>query len=266
MKKKVFLLCSVLLLSFSAQAHRAWMLPSATVFSGKEPWLTVDAVIGNELFYFDHVPMQLTGLTITAPDGTTIQPENSAKGRLRSVFDVPLKQSGTYRLTVLNQGLFASYEENGETKRWRGTADSFAQAGIADKKALKVLEMMSRIETFVTSGKPDTRTLSATKQGLALQPITHPNDLAVNEAAVFQFLLDGKPLSDLSVSIILGGTRYRDKTEEQILTTDKEGKINIRWTSAGMYFLETDYKDDQTSIKEAKERRLSYSATFEVLP
>ena len=34
-------------LPLSAQAHRAWMLPSATVLSGEEPWITVDAAVSN---------------------------------------------------------------------------------------------------------------------------------------------------------------------------------------------------------------------------
>ena len=49
-------------LPLSAQAHRAWMLPSATVLSGEEPWITVDAAVSNDLFYFEHVPMRLKGI------------------------------------------------------------------------------------------------------------------------------------------------------------------------------------------------------------
>ena len=48
-------------LPLSAQAHRAWMLPSATVLSGEEPWITVDAAVSNDLFYFEHVPMRQIG-------------------------------------------------------------------------------------------------------------------------------------------------------------------------------------------------------------
>ena len=39
-------------LPMAAHAHRAWMLPSATVLSGNEPWVTVDAAVSNDLFYF----------------------------------------------------------------------------------------------------------------------------------------------------------------------------------------------------------------------
>ena len=36
-------------------AHRQWVLPSSTVLSAADPWVTVDAAVSNELFYFDHV-------------------------------------------------------------------------------------------------------------------------------------------------------------------------------------------------------------------
>ena len=58
-------------LSPTLEAHRQWMLPSSTVLSKTGAWVTVDAAVSNELFYFDHVPMRLNNLRITAPDGRT---------------------------------------------------------------------------------------------------------------------------------------------------------------------------------------------------
>src|SRR3546814_1162763 len=45
-------------LPFGASAHRAWMLPSSTVVSDDDVWVTVDAAISNDLFYFEHNAMQ----------------------------------------------------------------------------------------------------------------------------------------------------------------------------------------------------------------
>ena len=115
-------------LPISAEAHRIWMLPSATVLSGDDPWVTVDAAVSNDLFYFEHLPMRLDNLLVTAPDGkTAVQPENASTGKYRSTFDLHLTQPGTYRVAVVNQGVFASWKDNGQTKRWRGAADAFAQ-------------------------------------------------------------------------------------------------------------------------------------------
>ena len=105
---KLAALALALALPFAAHAHKAWVLPSQTVLSGNDPWVTVDAAVSNDLFYFNHVPLRLDNAVITAPDGSTVQPQNGATGKFRSVFDVQLQQAGTYRIAVVNAGLFAN--------------------------------------------------------------------------------------------------------------------------------------------------------------
>src|SRR5688500_7440301 len=99
MKRSVFALSLALAcLPFGALAHKAWLLPSQTVVAGEDPVITVDAAVSNDLFYFNHVPLRLENLRITAPDGSAVQPANPATGKYRSVFDVALDQQGTYRI------------------------------------------------------------------------------------------------------------------------------------------------------------------------
>ncbi|MBU2334128.1 DUF4198 domain-containing protein [Stutzerimonas kunmingensis] len=274
-------------LPLSAQAHRAWMLPSATVLSGEEPWITVDAAVSNDLFYFEHVPMRLKGigeaaqapaggppgmrgrpvpeLQVIAPDGSKVAVQNGAIGRYRSTFDVQLSQKGTYKLAVANNGLFASWKENGQMRRWMGTPESFAKDVPAKAEGLKVSQTSNRMEVFVTSGAPSTDVLAPSGHGLELKPVTHPNDLFAGEAAEFVFLLDGKPAADVEISVIPGGNRYRDQLGEIKATTDKAGKASITWPEAGMYWLEAELTTDKGVSKPATERRASYSATLEVL-
>jgi uncharacterized GH25 family protein len=256
---------AVLLLPFASHAHKAWLLPSTTV-STVDQWITVDGAVSNDLFYFNHVPLRLDSLTITAPDGSTVTPQNAHTGKYRSVFDLQLKQNGTYKLALINKGLFASYEQDGERKRWRGTAERFASEVPANARTLEVSESLGRIETFVTAGKPTDTALRPTNVGLELVPVTHPNDLYAGETATFRFLLDGKPAAKLKVVVQPGGTRYRNEQQEQMLETDANGELSIQWPAAGMYWLETTLQDQKTSLKQAGQRRLSYVATFEVLP
>ena len=248
---------------FAAHAHKAWLLPSATVTT-VDQWITVDGAVSNDLFYFNHVPLRIDGLAITAPDGTQVKPENVATGKYRTTFDVHLTQNGTYRIANVNNGLFASYEENGQRKRWRGTPDKFAAEVPANAAKLEVSESVGRNETFVTAGKPTE--LKPSGVGLELVPVTHPNDLYANEEAKFRFVLDGKPAANLELEIVAGGTRYRDQQEEIKVKTDANGEFAVTWPAPGMYWLETGLQDDKTSLKQAKQRRVSYVATFEVLP
>jgi uncharacterized GH25 family protein len=257
-------LTAALLAPLASHAHKAWLLPSATV-STVDQWITVDAAVSNDLFYFNHVPLRLDSLAITAPDGSKVAPESAHTGKYRSVFDLQLKQNGTYKVAILNQGLFASYEENGARKRWRGTPEKFATEVPANAKGLEVNESVGRIETFVTAGKPS-EVLKPSNVGLELIPVTHPNDLYAGEAAKFRFLLDGKPAANLGVVVQPGGTRYRNEQEEQQLKTDANGELSVTWPHPGMYWLESTLQDQKTSVKQAKQRRISYVATFEVLP
>ena len=167
---------------------------------------------------------------------------------------------------MANAGLSGSWEENGKPKRWRGTPASFATEVPKDAKNLQVAQSVMRVETFVTNGKPTADALKPSGEGIELVPVTHPNDLFAGEAATFKLVVDGKPAAGLEVEIIRGGTRYRDAQDEIKATTGADGSFSVTWPKAGMYWLETGTKDTKVSVPQAKERRLSYVATLEVLP
>ncbi|MBN8482664.1 MAG: DUF4198 domain-containing protein, partial [Xanthomonadales bacterium] len=128
------------------------------------------------------------------------------------------------------------------------------------------MQAIRRNETFVTSGKPSDIALKPSGIGLELAPVTHPNDLFAGEKASFRFLIDGKPAPELEVEIVPGGSRYRDRQNEIKVTTDKDGLFSVTWPEPGMYWIEAGAQDDKATIEPAKKRRLSYTATFEVLP
>ena len=259
------LIALALLLPISAQAHKAWLLPSATVLSD-HAWVTFDAAVSNDLFYFNHVPLRLDGLVITAPDGSKVLPANVNSLKYRNVFDLDVAQDGTYRIAVVNEGLNASYlNAAGEKKRWRGAAEAMASEIPKDARDVEVSQSSSRVETFVTSGKPTTTALKPTGTGLEMIAQTHPNDLFAGETATFRLTIDGKPAPNLDVEIIPGGSRYRDQQDEMRVKTDAQGNFNVTWPSAGMYWLEAATDGVPTKVKLASKRRATYVATLEVL-
>jgi uncharacterized GH25 family protein len=248
-----------------AQAHNAWLLPSSTVFS-KADTVTVDAAVSNDLFVANHAPLRLEGLQITAPDGSMVKAENEARLKLRNVFDVPLSAPGTYRIAVVNAGVFASWKDKatGQAKRARGTAETIGKEIPADAQELAITQSSGRIETFVTVGKPSP--LRLTGQGLELVASGSPTDLVKGEKSTFTLHLDGQPAKDIEVTVTAGNTQYRDKLEEHKLKTDDKGQFSVTWPSAGMYWLDASTRDDKVTVPQAKQRRLSYAATLEVMP
>ena len=249
---------------FTASAHRQWILPSATVLSGDDPWVTFDAAVSNELFYADHNPLRLDNLSVQLPDGTYSAPENIATGKYRSVFDLHLTQPGTYKIFNAGDMAMASYELNGEKKRWRGKKDEIGTAIPEGATNIELSEGQNRLEVFVTRGAPTKTVFTPTGKGLELEPVTHPNDLFVGEAATFKLLLDGQPAKGLEVTYIPGASRYRTSTGEAKVTTGDDGSFTITFGEAGMFWLNASQQDLPSEIEGAK-RRVGYTAVVEVL-
>lgn len=260
-----------LALPLAAQAHRAWIVPAATVLSGDDPWVTFDAAISNDIFHADHAAMRLDGVKVTGPDGKSVELQNGATGKYRSTFDLNLSQRGTYKVFSASNGLNARWEtEDGERRFWpaRGQtpdAAAFAKEVPAKAKNLEVSQSSRRLETFVTAGSPSETALKPTNTGLELVPVTHPNDLFAGEKAEFSFIIDGKPAAGAKVTVIPGGMRYRNGQDAIEVETDKNGKFSITWPSAGLYWLSASYRDSEAKAP-ATSRSGSYVATFEVLP
>jgi hypothetical protein len=261
----------------SAEAHRQWLKPSAAQVEGKAPWVTVDAASSEGIFDFDHMPVRLDGLAITGPDGQPVEAQNKWTGKMRSAFDVELKTPGTYRISVVTAAVMGSYTLNGETKRFRGTeADYQSQIpqGAAD---VRISRNFSRIETFASANKPNDTVLAPAGKGLEVVPLTHPSELFVGEAAKFRFLLDGKPLAGLSVTVIPDGGRFRNGLKEIVATTDAAGEVSVTWELPGYHLLTASYPPRRQGGEgqggqgatagppDMPAVRYSYAATFEVL-
>lgn len=255
----------------AVQAHRQWMLPSMTVVSGEgdDVWVTVDAAVSNDLFYFEHQPLRVEP-SVMLPDGTSGEIRNKATGRYRTTFDVQIGKRGTYKIFYAMDGVMGSYKLNGEEKRIpRGTTTanlaSVIPAGATD---VRTTESSNRNEIFVTAGEPTTTVFKPTGKGIELVPVTHPNDLVAGEPATFQFLLDGKPAAGLPVTVIPGGIRYRDQLHQQDLKTGADGKVTVKWGDPGMYWINatTPRAEREEGAPPAPGgRRASYVTTLEVM-
>lgn len=236
----------VLALPLAANAHRGWIVPSFTVLSGDGAWVTVDAAISNELFYADHNPMRLDAVVVTAPDGSVDKVQNALTGKYRSTFDVQLSKPGTYKIGSAVSTIMASWTQDGQVKRFRGSPEDFARQVPAGAADLKTIKSFNRNETFVTRDAPTTTVFAPTGKGLELVPVTHPNDLVAGEAATFKFLLDGKPAADLEVTFAPGNSRYRATPGDFKVKTGADGSFKVTFPEAGMYWMNAVVRTGET--------------------
>jgi hypothetical protein len=247
----------------AAQAHRPWMLPSATLIeTDREAWVTIDGAVSEGLFDLDHLPLRMDGLLVTDPDGRTAPVPAATVGKFRSTVDLKLPKDGTYRVTLGATSVMGSYKLNGETKRFRASEENAAKEIPAGATDVTRTTMVQRQDTFVTLNKPSTGALKPVGAGLELVPVTHPNELRAGEKATFRFQLDGKPLANFPFSLIPGGVKYRGTINEVRLSTDAKGEATFTLPAPNMYWLSAKYPFAEST--DAK--RYSYSATIEILP
>lgn len=224
--------------SQSAFAHRTWIITSSSVLSGEAPWVTVDAAVSNNLFFPDHVAPPLANYEVIGPDKANVEVQNGNRGKYRTTFDVELAKPGTYKIQAARPSVTASWEENGEPQRFRGTEADFEAQGIKDKPGVTVTRSYNRVETFVTSGEPTLTALEPTGKGLELSfEKSHPNDLFAGETATFILLKDGKPAAGVEVTIVKGDDRYRTEQGEVKVLSSEDGSIEFAFPEAGRYWL-----------------------------
>jgi len=268
---RLALLAAGALACLPAHAHRAWLLPSATLAEGAAPVVSIDAAISEDLFEFDAFPLALDTLRVTAPDGSAVAPDARIEAKRRVSFDVKLVQKGTYRIAGVTDTATASWKVGGETKRWRGAPAALATEVPADAPDLQVSRQLARAETFVTHETPGPLADAISGAGLELQPLTNPTDLSVGDTSRFRVLLDGKPYANADVTLIRGGNRYRYRIGELALKTDVAGEFGVAWPEAGRWWMGITHGGRGPGAGApapggAPVRRESYSATFEVLP
>jgi uncharacterized GH25 family protein len=257
-------LLMLLLAPVASFAARGWLLPSQTIVARSGGWVTFDAANSDDLFSFNQGAMPIDSLSVTGGDGSAVAPQNVARGKTRSSFDLELRAPGTYRVAVAGDAVMARWEEDGKPKRWRGTPAEMAANIPAKAAKLELEQMQRRVETFVTVGTPTD--VKAVGTGLELVPGRHPNDLYAGEAAKFRFMLDGKPAKGLAIEVIAGGTRYRDAPAAMEFVTDQDGYVTVTWPAPGLYWLDAEIKDGNATVPGVKQRTAAYNATLEVLP
>ncbi|MCW2368429.1 MULTISPECIES: DUF4198 domain-containing protein [unclassified Sphingobium] len=280
MRIKTALLAAAALIAATAMpanAHRQWLLPSGTIFSGEDPWVTVDAASSNDLFYADHNAMRLDSVKAWRPDGSEAEIKNAATGRYRSVFDVQLDQPGTWRIGSAQSGVMGTFKVDGVEWRLGGRrgpppapgaqAPANQVSSVAEIPAnatdLKLTETSGRNEFFATKGEPSA--IKPLGKGLEMVPITHPAELVQDEPAKLRFLVDGQPAAGLKVTLVPGGKRYRDNEGVFEVTTDADGVATVNWPMAGMIWLNASLSDDKPATPRVTARRMSYTATLEVM-
>lgn len=248
-----------------ASAHSPWIMPSGVNWSGQQAWVTVDGAVSEELFAIEHQALKLDAMQVTGPGGKVLTLPAVTTTRQRSSVDLNLQESGTYVLSLVQQGFGAMWTQDGQPRRWRGTSAEWQDKGRlqvpeAALASLKLVSSRSRLESFVTLNRPSALP-PVQGTGLEMRADTPLTDLVQGDATVLRFMLDGVPARQLQVTLKWGGQRFGAPARELLLKTDERGEVKVLWPAAGVLRLSV---QAEREVSAGQLQRDSYVATLDV--
>lgn len=269
MRKLALVAAAVLPLAAQA-ANMIWLLPNEVQVENREHIVSVDAGAAEDAFVFQR-NVTLGQLRITGPNGSRLQAENQVSSRHRQSFDVRLPDNGTYRISNLTRTLMGSYKQGSETKRFRTSPENLARELPEGAELQGLLQSTDRQETFVVRGDATPAAFAPEGDGLELVPLDAVVDLSTGDSSRFRLLLNGKPVANTDVTVLLGGNRYRYKRGDLLVKTDAQGEFKVSWTDPGVYWIGTSVgermgRGGTGGTREKPLENFSVSATVEVLP
>lgn len=265
----------------AAAAHKPYVLPFN--FSPDRDYVGVEGGMVEDAYFVPDFAIRGSGdWVVIGPDGVA----NAAKQTsLKSieVLDAPLPVEGTYRI-----GTGARPGRSGKAARidgvWRSVrpapapgapprraepqAESATGPIEADKvpAGAEVIETQGFLiaETYVTRGTPNAGALKPSGKGFEVEPITHPNEIFVDEGFSFRTLVDGKPAANLAISVYRGDESYDEGRTTIEAKTDAEGKVTLKFPKPGVYMINTRYPGQTAPGAAPAPRNWGYSLTVEV--
>lgn len=269
MKKRNWLVAATLsaaLLAPAAQAHPIWMLPSEFNLSTEEAfWITVDATASHGVFSFDK-PIGLDNVSIYGPEGERRRIGPYYKGQRRSVFDLQLEASGTYKVELRGQPRYMTSYVIGERNTPRRAFGNKLEVQLPEgARDVRTTAMQTISAFYVTHRTPNTKVLETTGEGFEFHALTHPSDVVKGEEARFRFTLDGKPAAGMKVELVPHGTAWRDSRMQVDLEADADGVVRFTPTQTGPHLLSANLRMDIDSPL-ADAAGVNYLLSFEVLP
>lgn len=295
LKKTVRYTLLVMAGALTAAQAAPYLMP--TGFNATRDYVTLEAAHSGEIFFMPLMALKGAGFYAIDPAGLRTKLDSVIALKDLSMIEAPVSAKGTYRFTTgddnartmkyaLIDGSWLMVRSSGQRPGGEGAKPGGegkptgegkprGQEGerprfveeLALPAGAKVIEtkMIGKAETYVTKGAPSDAATKPSGQGFELRPITHPNDIYVDQGFEFELLEDGKPLPDVKVQIVRNGNLYDDKRSSADIQTDAHGRAKAGFDRPGVYALTCSYPAQQHDrAVQPPARSYSYTLTFEV--
>jgi Domain of unknown function (DUF4198) len=142
-----------------------------------------------------------------------------------------LHDYGTYRFTTGEQ-LGAVSNLVGIDGGWR---PAVAGEVLPEGTPTTTLQSVTLAETYVTRGGPTRGAVDRNVGRLSIRPVTHPNQILINQPFQIQVMFDGQPLANTALVVYAAGEPETDL--DRFSPTDATGTATVTLDQPGQYII-----------------------------
>ena len=245
----------------TASAHTSFLLPSIFT-TAKGNFVTLQASFSED-FPTPEIAVDSKDYHVVLPDGSRDEFQSITPFRQLVVLESPLSEEGTYRFTT-GARLGRSSKVALVDGEWKPLFEPGAEVPENATK-VKTSQTETVADVYVTKGPSTRAAVDVTIGRLAIRPVTHPNEIYLDEGLSLDVMFDGAPLGEQTVTLSRNGGDYEAPKFHQELTTDTEGHLDLSFDKPGIYLLMTRHRANAPEGAETDERSYTTSLTFEVL-
>ncbi len=256
MKKHLIAAALLVVAASPAYAYTAYVQPDA--YWPEDADVQVQGTFASQ-FFTPQIATQ-SSFVLLGPDGTQLASDYIDVAPEAATLNADLPQQGTYRISTGEQlGTVATLV--GVDGQWR----QLGQGESAPEGApVTTLQTVTVADTYVTRGRATNETLTAAPSGrLTIRPVTHPNQVLVDQGMVVEVLFDGQPLANSAVVLYAQGEP--DTKLDRFAATDASGRATFTLDAPGMYVIAARHRADLPVGSPAQVGSFTTTLTFEAL-
>lgn len=260
---------SVLAISaFGSTAHDIYIWPSFfTVNTDKPIHVPVDITASHTVFRPDFA-MPSSGVKAYGVDGKQVRRVGAYfQGMRRSSFDFAIEAEGTYALVYERGPSYRSRYTIGKReteKRLRGNKSEAREQMPKNGKNLETTKYFTVAMSYITNKAPTDAVLQPKNKGFEVVPVTHPADYVTGEDIQMKLLFEGKPVSDLDITIEKEGPQHQEEPLVLELKSDSKGMVEFSLEEGGRFMLKVYHKKKSDDVEADYDITRVYYA-FEVI-
>ncbi len=247
----------------SAAAHTAYMKPTAFDVTRARAITLMSSFTDD--FSNPEIGVKSEDWHYIAPNGVRYSYDNVLELKQVTVLENTLPQEGTYR--------FTSGERLGRVGKMIRTADGAYKMAVnedgnevspGEGETLITSQTATVSDVYVSKGAPTQAAIDSRIGRLVFAPVTHPNEIYLDEGFELDILFDGAPLADQELELVREAGAYAEDKGAYKVSTDENGRLSLRFDQPGVYLLMTRHRADAPKGAETDIRSYTTSLTFEV--